>query len=421
MKRPSAAPLLVLILLGLAPRADAQGQDFRFQWYGFVNPHYYADSRNVVGGREEMMLFYPKPVLRDSLGNDLNSGWQSDMLAITARLGVHIHGPKTLGASTGAHLEGDFTGATNATIDNLRLRHAYIDLLWSGDSLSDGSSVWRLLMGQFWYPMMAYEIIPMTNPLNMGAPFALYARQPQVRLEYRHNYHWVAQVAASWQLDNMSQGLMDGSPAASTQFARHSMLPELTARLQYEGLALNGIFLGAGANLRSIQPVVPDPSGRLHRSFSWTLYGSYNFGHGLELQPPCVVKVQALLNNSLYEGCSLGGYMMLDDGSFRDWHFNTLWIDIARGRGHWRPGLFMGYARNTDYGNADYACLFGRGHDIEYLWRLQPRLSYTTPQGLSFVGEAEYTYAHYDEPVGNLRLSFSVVYAFQTHRNTTSP
>ena len=72
----------------------------------------------------------------------------------------------------------------------------------------------------------------------------------------------------------------------------------------------------------------------------------------------------------------------------------------------------MGYAKNADYGNTDFAYAFGRGHDIEYLWRVQPRLTYTTEKGLSFVGEAEYTYAGYEEPVGNLRLSLSAVYAF---------
>lgn len=56
--------------------------------------------------------------------------------------------------------------------------------------------------------------------------------------------------------------------------------------------------------------------------------------------------------------------------------------------------------------------VFGRGAELLYLWRIQPRLTYTTQKGLSFVGEAEYTYAGYDEPVGNLRLSLSAVYAF---------
>lgn len=105
----------------------------------------------------------------------------------------------------------------------------------------------------------------------------------------------------------------------------------------------------------------------------------------------------------------------------QDWHFNTVWLDIERNRGHWRPGLFLGYAKNnggyiTDASdlapNVAFYQVFGRGHNIDYLWRMQPRLTYTTGNGLSFTGEAEYTYAGYNEPVGNLRLSLSVTYAF---------
>ena len=53
-------------LIGLIGPIRAQG--FDLEWHGFVNPHYYADSRSVVGGREDMMLFFPKPVVLDSLG-----------------------------------------------------------------------------------------------------------------------------------------------------------------------------------------------------------------------------------------------------------------------------------------------------------------------------------------------------------------
>jgi hypothetical protein len=118
----------------------------------------------------------------------------------------------------------------------------------------------------------------------------------------------------------------------------------------------------------------------------------------------------------------LGGYVLVTDAMGRyydayDWHFNTVWVDIEKNHGNWRPGLFMGYAQNmdgTDHASAlnrTYTYL-GRGHDLEYLWRVQPRLTYTTQKGLSFTGEAEYTYAGYQQPVGNLRLSLSVVYAF---------
>ena len=391
----------IVVIIAIVFLIELNAQDFKFGFHGFVNPHYYADSRSVVGGREDMMLFYPKPIVRDSLGNDINDGWQSDMLAITARLGLTITGPEMLGANTLAYIEGDFTGSTNATINNLRLRHAYFRMCWDSHELT---------AGQYWYAMVIHEIMPMTNPLNMGAPFHCYARQPQVRYSYFPSGNWELVGVAQWQLDNMSQGLLNGIPQSSTQFARHSLVPELNAQLRY----LKGdLFLGAAANFKTIQPVVTDPTGTLHSSFSWSLFGKTTLG-------PVTVKAQALLNNSLYEGCSLGGYILIHgfDGSFyaRDWHFNTVWLDVERNRGYWRPGLFMGYAKRgyiveptEDLPPFD---IFGRGAELAYFWRIQPRLTYTTLKGLSFVGEAEYTYAGYEEPVGNLRLSLSAVYSF---------
>lgn len=383
-------------LMGLMGVAYAQSP-FSLEWHGFVNPHYYADSRSVVGGREDMMLFYPKPIVRDSLGHDINDGWQANMLAITARLGLRINGPDMLGAKTSGYIEGDFTGSTNATINNLRLRHAYIDMNWEHH---------RLLAGQYWYAMVIHEIMPMTNPLNMGSPFHCYARQSQVRYEY-HLDGFEAVAVAQWQLDNMSQGLLNGAPTGSTQFARHSLLPELNAQLRYRKGVL---FVGAAVNAKTIQPVVSTTQNNLtlntkHCSLTYSVFGSLTL-KGVTL------KAQTLLNNSLYEGCSLGGYLMLADGTFRDWHFNTVWFDVESNRGHWRPGLFMGYAKNIDYGNTYFVHCFGRGHDLDYLWRIQPRLTYKTLSGLDFTAEAEYTRAGYDTPVGNLRLSLSMVYAF---------
>lgn len=384
-------------ILGVFEVLRAQSS-FSLDWHGFVNPHYYADSRSVVGGREDMMLFFPKPIVKDSLGNDLNDGWQADMLAITARLGLTIKGPDIWGAKTKAYIEGDFTGSTNATINDLRLRHAYIDLNWEHH---------RLLAGQYWYAMVIHEIMPMTNPLNMGSPFHCYARQPQVRYEY-HLDAFEAVAVAQWQLDNMSQGLLNGTPTSSTLFARHSLIPELNFQMRWN---TDKVFFGVAANIKTIQPVVQtvattvQPSQKKHSSLTYSVFGKVNLGE-------ITLKAQTLLNNSLYEGCSLGGYLMLADSTFQDWHFNTVWIDVERNEGHWRPGLFLGFAKNLDYGNTDFVHCFGRGHDMEYLWRIQPRLTYTTLKGLSFTGEAEYTRAGYSDPVGNLRLSLSMTYAF---------
>ncbi len=397
------AVLVTLVALAATGTLRAQSP-VTFQWHGFVNPHYYADSRSVVGGREDMMLFYPKPIVTDSNGRDINDGWKADMLAITARINLRVEGPDMLGARTSAFLEGDFTGATNATINTLRLRHAYIKMDWYRHDGQEAAST--LIAGQFWYPMVIHEIMPMTNPLNMGSPFHCYARQPQVRYEYfLHRFQVVA--AAVWQLDNMSQGLLNGAASSSTLFARNSMVPELNAQLRWRGKRL---FVGAAANLKSIQPVVNTAGAApeektLHLSPSYSLFGKLTLD-GVTL------KAQTLLNNSLYEGCSLGGYLMMADGTFHDWHFNTVWMDLERSKGHWRPGLFLGYAQNLDYGNTDYAYCFGRGHDLEYLWRVQPRLTYTTGGPLAFTGEAEYTCSGYAQPVGNTRLSLSMIYNF---------
>ena len=404
------AIIVAIVTIGAIGTIQAQSP-FSFDFHGFVNPHYYADSRAVVGGREDMMLFYPKPVELDSLGRDINDGWQADMLAITARLGLRIKGPDALGAKTSAYIEGDFTGSTNATIDNLRLRHAYIDMVWENHRCIGGrdsvASSHHLLMGQYWYAMVVHEIMPMTNPLNMGAPFHCYARQPQVRYEY--NLGGLEAVAvAQWQLDNMSQGLLNGIPTSSTQFARRSMVPELNAQLRYR---TGRFFVGAAVNAKTIQPMVNTmgmaSDGTLHTSLTYSLFGS------LKLDG-VTFKAQTLLNNSLYEGCSMGGYMILPDGSYKDWHFNTVWLDIERNRGHWRPGIFMGYAKKT---SETYGVVLGRGANMDYLWRVQPRLTWYASDNLFFTGEAEYTTAGYlvtsgTEPVANLRFSLSAVYAF---------
>lgn len=396
---------LLTLMLAVAISATAQSdttRKFKFDFHGFVNPHFYADSREVVGGREDMMLFYPKPVTLDAAGNDLNDGWQANMMSITTRLGVRINGPEIAGTDTYAYIEGDFTGSTNASNNDLRLRHAYF-VMEAYDGCKGGM---QLLVGQYWYPMVVPEIMPMTNPLNMGAPFHCYARYNQVQYDFGIPDGLHNTFTAAWQLDNTSQGLLNGVPTSSTQFARHTLIPELNYRISLGWESM----VGAAFNWKTIQPIVPDPQDRRHTSFSWTLFGKVQFGDWRD--PSFVLKAQALFNNSLYEGCSLGGYLMLADSTFEDWHFNTVWIDFERTKGHWRPGIFLGFAKNKDFGNTNYAYCFGRGHDIKYLWRVQPRITHKSDNGLSFTAEAEYTHAKYAEHVGNLRLSLSAVYAF---------
>ncbi len=398
---------------------------FSIQWHGMVNPVIFADTRQVVSGREGMMLFYPASPVFDEAGTDLNAVPNLNMLAITARLSATITGPDVLGAKMKGYIEGDFTGATNESINLFRLRHAYINMKWQRS---------ELLFGQYWYPMVIHEIMPETQPLNMGAPFHPYARYNQIRYLYR-----IGPVAligtAAFQLDNKSNGPF----GASTQYIRSSCIPEFNLQVRYEGQHL---MAGAAANLLTVRPrtYVTDTlslrklaTNQIYTSASFSLYARYNWSQW-------AIKAQTLLSDNLYEGCTLGGYIETKNinsqgyysYNYRPFTFTTVWTDFGRTTGQWRPGIFLGYAVNNDFASiltSDDAP-YGRGIDIQYLYRIQPRIGYYAGHGLSFGFEIEHTFAQFGErvatgnggeyrysatsrmAVSNTRFILGAVYAF---------
>lgn len=393
---------------------------WRFGFSGMVNPQFFVDTRQVVSGREEMMLFYPKPVELDADGNDLNATPSLNMLAITARLALSIQGPDVLGAKIKGYIEGDYTGATDGSINLFRLRHAYIDMRWRHH---------ELLLGQYWYPMTVHEIMPATQPLNMGAPFHPYARYTQLRYTMRYGKFESVAVAA-FQLDNKSQG----ANGPTTAYLKHSLVPEFNLQLRYHSERL---LLGVAANLLVIKPrdYVTDSSGAKHKvdtryiSMSLSAYMRYDWNQWS-------LKAQTIVSDNLYEGCTLGGYYEQFDAltgkyDYRPFHFATLWMDFGRTKGHWQPGIFIGGAVNTTSAphlqtSQTITGIYGRGYDIDWLYRIQPRIGYVTDFGLSFWFEIEHTFAAYrniSEPafasnhaackVHNERFILGAVYSFR--------
>lgn len=421
----------VVLMLGAVLRLYAFQSDtsrWKFSTHGFVNPVFYADSRQVVSGREGMMLFFPARPDFASDGEDINGVPSLNMLAITARLNLTIQGPDVLGAKMRGFIEGDFTGATDATINMFRLRHAYLDMRWDHHAL---------LAGQYWHPMVIHEIMPMTQPLNMGAPFHPYARYNQLRYTY-HVGSMEAVAVAAFQLDNKSQGPLGGS----TQYLKTSMVPEMNVQLRYK---TDNVLLGVAANFMHMRP---------NNTFTDVLMGIYLSDAALDTWSMSVfgkaklggwqVKAQTLLNNSLYEICSLGGYVATQnvlamgkdaDFKYRQWTFNTVWADLGRIVGKWRPGIFMGFAENNAFGDeimngasGVMEQVYGRGMDIKYLWRVQPRIEYFAGNGLTLSLEVEHTAAQYgrkdtglgwyhyvaddDLLTNNTRCIFGITYAF---------
>ncbi len=399
----------------------------RLAWHGFVNPHFFLDTRQNVTGKEEMMLFYPKPVVPDADGKDLNATPSMNLMSVTTRLNLTIDGPELLNAKMKGFIEGDFTSSLSADINSLRLRHAYLSMQWQSSSL---------LMGQYWHPMVLHEIMPMTNPLNTGAPFHPYARYNQLRYSQLLGNVELLAVAA-FQLDSKSQGPDENYPYGvsntGTKFSTRSLVPELNVQVRYRSERL---FVGAAANLLTLQPrsYVLDTNGGTHKTTqrfslpSFSLFGMYRFDNW-------TLKAQALLNDNLYESNTLGGYIERAhlNGDcwtydYESWSFTTLWLDLSRTQGKWRPGLFLGFAGNN-WANDDtrqpigsYDRAFGRAFNIDCLYRIQPRLVYHTQGNLFFQAEVEYTAAHYLQGDGtpgstehwadNCRFSLGATYNF---------
>lgn len=368
--------LLLVVMLVLAGSLFAQ-DDWSFKWSGMVSPQIWADSRQVVSGREDMMAFYPMPINRDANGKDVNAVPSLNMLSITARMALTVTGPDVLGAKVRGYIETDFTGANNETVNMLRLRHGYLDLKWEHS---------ELLAGQFWHPMVVHEIMPGTRPLNMGAPFHPYGRYNQLRYTGRLGRMELVAVA-DFQTDNKSQGPL----GSSTAYLKHSMIPESNLQLRYAG---EHFFAGAAANLLATKPYAGETGRESYNShISYSLFMKYDFSQWS-------LRSQCLINSNIYEASSLGGYAVATDPltglhSYTPYTFTTAWADFGRTAGRWRPGLFVGFGQNNDFGERYGLEVYGRGVNIERLYRLQPRLAYAAGNGLTLFLELEHTAVDY--------------------------
>jgi hypothetical protein len=171
-------------------------------WSGFVRTDAIFDTRQVVEAREGYLLLYPKKVVLDKNGEDINAHGSYNQYAMTARLAAKVTGPDVLNAKTMAYIEGDFTGASNSELNSFRLRHAYLKLKWEHSGF---------LAGQYWHPLNVPEMLPNVLALNTGAPFHPYNRQPQFRFDYKSG-KLNTMLAISTQRDYTNTGPAGASP-----------------------------------------------------------------------------------------------------------------------------------------------------------------------------------------------------------------
>ena len=378
-----------------------------FRISGFVKSDYWFDSRSVVSAREGLFLLYPEREVLDPNFDDLNGSPSFNFSAITSRIRGTITGPEAFKARTSGIIEADFSGVSNVDINGFRLRHAVMKLQWPS---------MELMLGQWWHPLFGEEVIPNVISLNTGAPFQPFIRNPQLTMSFMTgDVQTIVSAIAQRDYSN------DGPQGVSPQYIRNSLMPNLHLQIIYKE-QLN--TMGFAFDYKRLQPrTITDQFYKTSESF-WT-YAVMGFlrhqSRGWD------IKAKGIFGQNLSEHLMMGGYAessidpVTGEVTYTPLGNLMTWANIVYGENR-QVGLFFGYSKN--YGALDpiVGNYYGRGHDIDYLYRIAPSFSIISGK-VQFSSEIEYTVAAYGtpdnmgivrnaQPVGNLRVLLTGLYFF---------
>ncbi|MGM0612311.1 MAG: DcaP family trimeric outer membrane transporter [Bacteroidota bacterium] len=390
---------VLLFISGLLSLANLQSQSFSdstdIKFSGYVKADYVYDSRAIVDSRENLLLFYPKDNSDPSHDNPTYNQY-----ALISRVRADISGAEIWNAESSAAIEADFSGVSNADIDGLRLRHAYLKLDWENTSA---------LFGQYWHPLTVPEAFPKVLSLNIGAPFHAFNRGPQIRIEHQTGkFKLIGSIIS--QRDFANLGPLGYTPTYMYKGGH----PDFHGQLHYSH---KNWTLGLGGGYKALAPgLETDDTDDKISSFSAVGFIRH------ETKKSRLV-VQSVYGENLYDQLMMGGYTIFkdntDDGiALQNEPTATIWADYSRSFGeNWKAGLFGGYAKNytgKEYTDAD---CYARGKDIAYVYRIAPRVLKNI-NNLMAGFESEYTVAMYQnadqqrDVAGNLRLSLILIYRF---------
>jgi hypothetical protein len=310
-------------------------------------------------------------------------------------------------------IEAEFFGTSDADLNGFRLRHGFVKLDWENCNL---------IIGQTWHPMFPAESFPATLSFNTGAPFIPFSRNPQVRFT-RNQGPLKIKLTAYAQRDFATIGPDGGS----NKYLRNSALPAGDLQLQFSPDSTEHVFT-LGADIKTIRPELMTSK----KYFTDEMLTSTAIYAGMKLKfRPISLKMMAVLAENASDIMMIGGFGISDTTDiakgykeYVNYSTASFSLDIHTNGKRVQPGIFCGYSKNlgtsadTLNGNS-----FGRGLNVDYLFRISPRLIFTSGK-LSLGVEYEITTAAYglSDPSGtvskeidnytNKRLLITAIYMF---------
>lgn len=261
MKKILFTLLTALSALGPGVVCSAQEETpSKVKLYGFIRNYMVFDTHEVSAGTQDLYFYMPKDRKMVD-GVDQNAEPSFRMLALTTRLGLNISGYRIGGLQVTGNIEADFY-CMSGSLATLRLRHAYMGLLWDNLELGD----LLVNIGQTWHPMAAD--MPHVTNLETGAPFNPFNRSPQVMFHWNvGKFTWTGGILYPMQYLPVGPAYSSNpvwnpftekyvprttfSTTKSAEFNKYGMIPEVYLGVSFK----SGGFLGkAGANFFSIMP-----------------------------------------------------------------------------------------------------------------------------------------------------------------------
>lgn len=409
MKKTLLEMAVILVLpLTMTTRVEASDPEpMGIKFTGFVKTDVIYDTRQTEAIREGHFLLYPLNESRDAEGNDVNAAASLNILAIQTRLTGNISGPAAFGAKTSGLIEGAFFGNSNSDINGFRLRHAFLNLKWSKSSL---------LIGQFWHPMFVTDVFPGTISFNTGAPFQPFSRNPQLR--YTMTVHSLNLIAAAISQRDFTS---NGPGSGSSMYLRNAAVPNMHLQLQFKSAKA---VLGLGGDWKMLKPrLVTEKQFKTSETVS-----SLSFlGYAKFVMGKWTWKMEGVTGQNLTDHLMLGGYAVESTDAvtgietYIPTGVQSVWTDISFA-GKISAGCFAGYTVNKGVDGKIKGKTYGRGDNIDNIFRIAPRLVVSCEK-TQLATELEYTTAAYGTPdgkgrvgntttVANVRLLLAVYYHF---------
>ncbi len=410
ISKANLAFLFTFFITSHLAKSQTQENEEKPKWvefHGFVNYEMMYDTRQSVTPREGEIYLFPKPVEYDRFGNDINDQGKLQMFTFHTRLKAALKGPDIKNIKTSGAIEFDFLGTGDGAVNLIRLRHAYFKL---------NTEKFEWLAGQYWHPMFVPECFPMVISWGASVPVSVLSRNPQMRFTFKPSKKLSLAAALLAQRDFASSG-PNGN---SSEYMKNSKIPEVQFQLMAKP---SDKFVGGfTAGYKVIAPRIVTDSNYVYKE----TIGSYNFNIFTRYKGDKFdFKLQGIYGQNLNSLLVTGGYAVsevnrqYDQRKYVNLHTFSAWTELAYKFNNFTAALFAGYTKNLG-AKEDVATrtdVYGLGTNINYIYRISPRLVYTINK-LKFAAELFTTAASYgdydsdlsiinDEEVINHRILFS--------------